>query len=230
MEIDYRKCGDYYIPNLVVSNTNNFKLGKYGKMRLNYLKTQKKAEYTILLMDDKLSEHLQEIDDTTTARYNLLIKQFAEQENIIEELKAINQLEWVGKMNSIKNRVEEIIFRELIYVYGDFTMEEKLKPFIEEYSDDFYESIEDIRQYLMKNNKNYREIKNKIHKIMDRNLNIQKLLDETYLENGLNAGECKGLSQIIVLYNNLQDILEKEIYFKGGMNSYYYFKRIGVIN
>ena len=61
----------------------------------------------------------------------------------------------------------------------------------------------------MKNNKNYREIKNKIHKIMDRNLNIQKLLDETYLENGLNAGECKGLSQIIVLYNNLQDILEK---------------------
>ena len=116
MEIDYRKCGDYYIPNLVVSNTNNFKLGKYGKMRLNYLKTQKKAEYTILLMDDKLSEHLQEIDDTTTARYNLLIKQFAEQENIIEELKAINQLEWVGKMNSIKNRVEEIIFRELIYV------------------------------------------------------------------------------------------------------------------
>ena len=53
MEIDYRKCGDYYIPNLVVSNTNNFKLGKYGKMRLNYLKTQKKAEYTILLMDDK---------------------------------------------------------------------------------------------------------------------------------------------------------------------------------
>ena len=116
MEIDYRKCGDYYIPNLVVSNTNNFKLGKYGKMRLNYLKTQKKAEYTILLMDDKLSEHLQEIDDTATAWYNLLIKQFAEQENIIEELKAINQLEWVGKMNSIKNRVEEIIFRELIYV------------------------------------------------------------------------------------------------------------------
>ena len=81
-------------------------------------------------------------------------------------------------------------------------MEEKLKPFIEEYSDDFYESIEDIRQYLMKYNKNYRE---------------------------LSAGECKDLSQVIVLYNNLQDILEKEIYFKGGMDSYYYFKRIGVI-
>ena len=109
-------------------------------------------------------------------------------------------------------------------------MEEKLKPFIEEYSDDFYESIEDIRRYLNKYNKNYREIKNKIHKIMDRNLNIQKLLDETHLEDGLSAGECKDLSQVIVLYNNLQGVLEKEIYFKGSMDSYYYFKRIGIID
>ena len=116
MKIDYRKCGDYYIPNLVISNTKNFKLGKYGKMRLNYLKTQEKAEYTILLMEDKLSKHLQDIDKIATNRYKLLMKQFAEQENITEELKAINQLEWVGKMNSIKNRAEEIIFNELIYV------------------------------------------------------------------------------------------------------------------
>ena len=114
--IEYHLEGDYYIPNLAMPKQEKIVLNKYGRMRLNYLKTQKKAEYTILLMDDKLSEHLQEIDDTATARYNLLIKQFAEQENIIEELKAINQLEWVGKMNSIKNRVEEIIFRELIYV------------------------------------------------------------------------------------------------------------------
>ena len=115
MKIDYRKCGDYYIPNLVISNTKNFKLGKYGKMRLNYLKTEKKAEYTILLMDDKLSEHLQEIDETATARYNLLMKQFAEQENITEELKANNQLEWVKLMNNYKNTAEEIILNELIY-------------------------------------------------------------------------------------------------------------------
>ena len=116
MKIDYRKCGDYYIPNLVISNTKNFKLGKYGKMRLNYLKTQKKAEYTILLMEEKLSEHLQDIDNAATNRYKLLMRQFAEQENITEELKATNQLEWVSKMNSIKNRAEEIIFNELIYV------------------------------------------------------------------------------------------------------------------
>ena len=95
-------------------------------------------------------------------------------------------------------------------------MEEKLKPFIEEYTDDFYESIEDIRKYLNKHNQKYKDIQDKIHKIMDRNLNIQKLLDETHLKDGLSAGECKDLSQVIVLYNNLQDILEKEIYFKGG--------------
>lgn len=116
MKIDYRKCGDYYIPNLVISNTKNFKLGKYGKMRLNYLKTYKKAEYTILLMEDKLNEHLQDIDKTATNRCKLLMKQLAEQENITEKLKATNQLEWVSKMNSIKNRAEEIIFNELIYV------------------------------------------------------------------------------------------------------------------
>lgn len=109
-------------------------------------------------------------------------------------------------------------------------MEEKLKPFIEEYSDDFYERIEDIRQYLNKHNKNYKDIKDKIHKIMDRNLNIQKLLDEVISEDGLTSKECKDLSQIIVLYYNLQDILEKEIYFKGSMDAYYYFKRIGIIS
>ena len=116
MKIDYRKCGDYYIPNLVISNTKNYELGKYGRMRLNYLKTQKKAEYTILLMEDKLSKHLQEIDKTAPNIYKMLMKQLAEQENITEKLKAINQLDWVGKMNSIKNRAEEIIFNELIYV------------------------------------------------------------------------------------------------------------------
>lgn len=101
-----------------------------------------------------------------------------------------------------------------------------LKPFIENYTDDFYENIEDIRKYLSQNNKKYKKIKERIHKIMDRNLNIQKLLDETYLENGLSTVECKDLSQVIVLYNNLQDILEKEIYFKCSMNAYYYLKEL----
>ena len=85
-------------------------------MRLRYLKENKKAEYTVLLLENKLQEHLMELDSTANARFELLMKQFAKKENITEELKATNQMEWVGKMNAIKNAVEEIIFKELIYV------------------------------------------------------------------------------------------------------------------
>lgn len=117
MDIEYRKVGDYYLPNLVApENIKNFKLGKYGKLRLNYLKDFKKAEYTILLMDNKLQKHLLQIDKQANDRFELLMKQLIEKENITEELKATNQLEWVGKMNNIKNRAEEIILKELIYI------------------------------------------------------------------------------------------------------------------
>ena len=117
MNIEYRKVGDYYLPNLVApENIKNFKLGKYGKLRLNYLKDLKKAEYTILLMDNKLQKHLMEIDKQANDRFEILMKQFAKKENITEELKAINQMEWVGRMNNIKNRAEEIILKELIYI------------------------------------------------------------------------------------------------------------------
>lgn len=117
MKIEYIKQGDYYIPNLVApANMKNFRIGKYGKLRLNYLKQHKKAEYTILLMDNELQKHLMEIDNTANARFELLMKQLAEKENITEELKATNQMEWVRRMNNIKNCAEEIIFKELIYV------------------------------------------------------------------------------------------------------------------
>lgn len=117
MELEYRKCGDYYIPNLIApKNIKNFKIGKYGNLRLRYLKKHKKAEYTILLIDNKLQKHLMDIDKTANKRFELLMKQFVEKENITEELKATNQMEWVCRMNNIKNRAEEIIFNELIYV------------------------------------------------------------------------------------------------------------------
>ena len=118
MKIEYSKVGDYYLPNLVApENMKNFKIGKYGKLRLNYLKENKRAEYTILLMDNKLQKHLMDIDKTANKRFKLLMKQFAEQENITtEELKATNQMEWGCRMNNIKNRTEEIILKELIYI------------------------------------------------------------------------------------------------------------------
>jgi hypothetical protein len=116
MELEYTKVGDYYIPNLIAPNMKDFKIGKYGRMRLRYLKENKKAEYTILLIENKLQEHLMDVDKTANERFELLMKQFAKKENITEELKATNQMEWVSKMNAIKNAVEEIIFTELIYV------------------------------------------------------------------------------------------------------------------
>ena len=114
--IEYIRKGDYYYPNLVdTASVNPNELGKYGKLRLKYLLEHKKTEYTILWVEDKLRSHLLEIDKTANKRYNLLMKQFMKQENITEELKATNQMEWVCRMNNIKNRVEEIIYNEIIY-------------------------------------------------------------------------------------------------------------------
>lgn len=115
--IEYIRKGDYYFPNLVDSaSIKKSELGKYGKLRLKYLLEHKKVEYTCLWLENKLRNHLLELDKIVNKRFNLLMKQFTEQENITEELKATNQMEWVRCMNNIKNRAEEIIFKELIYV------------------------------------------------------------------------------------------------------------------
>ena len=111
--IEYILKGDYYIPNLVMPPRKNIRIGRYGRMRARFLKENKNS---IMLIDNTLQDHLIEVDRTANERYYLLMKQFAERENITEELKANNQMEWVQKMNNIKNSVEEIILQELIYV------------------------------------------------------------------------------------------------------------------
>lgn len=116
MEIEYTKVGDYYLPNLLPpKNMKNFRIGKYGRARLQYLKENKKAEYTMLLVNGNLQQHLMEIDQQANERLELLIKQMAEKENVTEELKETDQLKWVGLMNNIKQSAKEIIFEELIY-------------------------------------------------------------------------------------------------------------------
>ena len=98
MKLEYTKYGDYYIPNIVApSNIKDFRLGKYGRLRLNYLKTNKKAKYMILQMEDKLQKHLMDVDITATKRINAIVKELTKKENVTEELKANNQLEWVRK-------------------------------------------------------------------------------------------------------------------------------------
>ena len=114
--IEYIKQGNYYLPNLVlVSEDTNYKIGKYGRIKLNYLKTYKKAEFTILFMEGKLNRNLYEVDIACNERVKKIISQLVAKENVTEELKANNQMEWVRCMNSIKNRAEEIILNELIY-------------------------------------------------------------------------------------------------------------------
>ena len=114
--IEYVRKGDYYLPNLKLEEETNYSIGKYGRMKLNYLKNNKNSEYSIMLIDGKLNRYLYEIDVLCNARVKRIIAEIAKNENITEELKANNQLEWVQAMNNIKNRAEELIFNELIYV------------------------------------------------------------------------------------------------------------------
>ena len=115
-KIEYHREGDYYLPNLVLVEQKKIQLNKYGRLRLDYLKNHKTAEYTILFMDNKLTDHLEEIQETATKRIDEIIKSLKEQSNLTEEMKNTNQLYWVGMMNNFKNQAEEIVLKELIYV------------------------------------------------------------------------------------------------------------------
>lgn len=98
MDITYKKVGDYYYPELELPKKyKDFRLDKYGRLRLNYLKTNKKAKYMILQIENKLQKHLMDVDITATKRVNAIVKELAKKENVTEELKVNNQLEWVRK-------------------------------------------------------------------------------------------------------------------------------------
>jgi len=116
MDITYTKVGDYFAPNLVFSeNVKDFRIGKYGRLRLKYLKENRKAEYIILNMKGELKRHLMEVDKLAKERVEFLTKQQAERQNVDEKLKQNDQLKWVGMMNNIKNSAEEIVINELIF-------------------------------------------------------------------------------------------------------------------
>ena len=114
--IEYHLEGDYYIPNLVLPKQEKVTLNKYGRMRLKYLKKNKKAEYSIMLMDGTLNKHLKEIQETAQKRLNQIIYQLKEKSNLTENMKNTDVLYWVGTMNAIKYQAEEIVLNELVYV------------------------------------------------------------------------------------------------------------------
>lgn len=118
LKLTYHRNGDYFIPNLVLGNENykDYQIGKYGYLRLDYLKNHKKGEFELMKIKCTLRKHIVEIDLQAKEKVKLLINQFKENENITEDLKDTNPLEWVGIMNNIKNKAEEIVLKDLIYV------------------------------------------------------------------------------------------------------------------
>ena len=114
--IEYHLEGDYYVPNLTMPEQEKITLNKYGRMRLNYLKENEKAEYSIMLMDGTLNSHLKEVQETATERVEQIIKQLKEKSNLTENMKDTDMLYWVGMMNDFKDQAEEIVLNELINV------------------------------------------------------------------------------------------------------------------
>ena len=114
--IEYRLVGDYYLPNIVLPKTiRTGNVGKYGRLRERYLKENQKVEYMLMRVNNKLTSHLLNIDEICRKRIGNLVKEMAKTENVDEKLKANNQMEWVGKMNCIKQCAEEIVSNEIIY-------------------------------------------------------------------------------------------------------------------
>ena len=113
--IHYTLHGDYYFPDLELPDIPLQAIGHYGRIRLNYLQEHRPGLYTRLILSGKLYEHLAEIDQTSRRRMEQIISQIAQTEGVDEKLKAKDQMAWVGRMNSIRQRVEEMVLEELIY-------------------------------------------------------------------------------------------------------------------
>ncbi len=112
--ITYRRVGEVYLPNLISLDTN-YPIGIWGQRHKDYLLENHRLFYYNLLTTDKLNSYLHDIDVSAKEMYDRLIKQMAEQEGVTEQLKAENQMEWVGRMNNIRSRATEIVNKEIIY-------------------------------------------------------------------------------------------------------------------
>ena len=111
----YRQVGDYFIPNITLLDDGEYQISKYGRMRRSYLKEYRKILYNNYVLEGTLFRHLAEIDQACNERIENIVSAMAKQEGVTEALKAADQIEWVRRMNSIRNRAEEIILTELVY-------------------------------------------------------------------------------------------------------------------
>ena len=113
-QITYMKQGDYLLPNLLPPQEPQIPLGKYALMRRRFLQQHRRVMYTNLLTSGKLNAHLMEIEQTAKSRLEQIISQMAKNEGVTEEMKATQQMKWVGLMTNIRQSAEETILQELI--------------------------------------------------------------------------------------------------------------------
>ncbi len=112
-ELTYHREGEYLISNLIPPESP--KIGVWGQRRREYLRKYHDGIYTGMLLSGKLNAHLEEIDRSANEMFDLLMKQYAVREGVTEQMKAVNQMEWVRRMNNIREQVEEVITADLIY-------------------------------------------------------------------------------------------------------------------
>ena len=113
MKLEYRECSDYLIPNICLPPVP--RIGRYGQLRHRYLRKHKEPLFTVLLMQDKLNNHLEETDKSANDAYTHIMSQMKQQYGVTEKLKAENQLLWVQKMQQIHHTADEIVLAEFIY-------------------------------------------------------------------------------------------------------------------
>ena len=115
MNITYREENGYLIPNLAMPKQTEYPIGKYGRLRLDFIKKHRQGTYTTLLTEGRLNEHLHSVDEQVREQVNVIVEQTAARFSLTEDLKASNPMRWVQMMNNIKACAEEIVLREVIF-------------------------------------------------------------------------------------------------------------------
>ena len=114
--ISYTLQGDYYLPDIALSTEEQQPIGVWGQRHLRHIKQHRKVLYLNLLTSGKLNEYLSDLDKQAEEMFSRIVKQMAERERVTEKLKADNQMEWVGRINNIRNRSIEIVNAEIIFI------------------------------------------------------------------------------------------------------------------
>ena len=118
MNLTYEKCGDYLIPNIIPDPEPEGEVREFGLIRKHYLKEYKSGIYQGMVLSGKLKEHLLMVQEQAESQFDVLVEQMAEREGVTEQLKGVNQMLWVQRMNNIRARAEEVVREEIIYCNG----------------------------------------------------------------------------------------------------------------